>query len=51
MAKLERAIVGRGEWHFTQQYGDSVIAESAWFSQMSDAAKKAHVKSVQFETI
>ena len=45
-SELEKAVVNRGEWHFTAQYGSLVVSESLWFSQMSDAAKRQHMKKV-----
>ena len=45
-SELEKAVVSRGEWHFTTQYGSLVVSECLWFSQMSDAAKKQHMKKV-----
>lgn len=44
-SELEKAVLNRGEWHFTAQYVSLVVSES-WFSQMSDAAKKQHMKKV-----
>lgn len=45
-SELEKAVVGRGEWHFTPQYSRVMITESCWFSQMKDAAKKLHTRKV-----
>ena len=45
-SELEKAVINRGEWHFTAQYGSLVVSELLWFSQMSDAAKKQHMKRV-----
>ena len=45
-SELEKAVLNRGEWHFTAQYGSLLVSESLWFSQMSDAAKKQHMKKV-----
>ena len=33
-SELEKAVVDRGEWHFTAQYGSLVDSESLWFSQI-----------------
>ena len=43
---LEKAVIGRGEWHFTKQYESLVVTEQRWFSQMSDSAKKLHMGKV-----
>ncbi len=45
-SEVEKAVVGRGEWHFTPQYKSLVVTESCWFSRMSDAAKKLHMNKV-----
>ena len=45
-SELEKAVVNHGEWHFTSQYGSLVVSKSLWFSQMSDASKKQHMKKV-----
>ena len=46
ISQLEKAVVGRGEWHFTPQYSSLVVTESHWFSGMSSAAKELHMKKV-----
>lgn len=46
-AELEKAIVGRGEWHFCQQYAALQIPESVWFTKMKPEAKTKHLKKVQ----
>ena len=45
-SELEKAVINRGEWHFTAQYESLVVSEYSWFSQMSDAAKKQHMKKI-----
>ena len=45
-SELQKAVVSRGEWHFTPQYENLVVSESFWFSHMNDAAKKQHMKKV-----
>ena len=46
-AELEKAIVGRGEWHFCAQYATLQVPESLWFSKMKPEAKEKHLKKVQ----
>ena len=36
VAELERAMVGRGEWHFSSAYESLVVSESRWFSEMGE---------------
>ena len=43
-AELEKAVVNRGEWQCTQQHTGLTVSESRWFSQMSEAVKKLHLK-------
>ena len=43
-AELEKAIIGRGEWHFCPPYATLQVPESAWFSKMKSEAKKKHLK-------
>ncbi len=45
-SELEKAVVGRGEWHFTPQYKSCIVTESCWFSRMSADAKKRHMNKV-----
>ena len=45
-AELEKAIVGRGEWHFCQQYATLQISESVWLTKMAPEAKTRHLKKV-----
>ena len=50
-AELEKAIVGRGEWHFCQQYATLQISESVWFTKMTPEAKTRQVHSCQLKQI
>ncbi len=46
-AELEKAIIGRGEWHFCSEYTYLQVSESVWFSSMKSEAKDKHLKKVQ----
>ena len=46
-AELEKAIIGRGEWHFCPQYTTFKVPESVWFSKMDSEVKEKHLKKVQ----
>ena len=37
-AELEKAVIGRGEWHFCPQYTTLQVPESVWFSKMKPEA-------------
>ena len=44
--ELEKSIVGRGQWHFTESYSHLIVSEASCFSQMSAEAKKRHINKV-----
>ena len=46
--EIEKAIIGQGEWRFSDQYSSLMVSNVSWFSQMSDGAKSK--KSVLSET-
>ena len=46
-AELEKAIIGRGEWHFCPQYATLQVPESVWFYIMKPETKEKHLKKVQ----
>ena len=43
---LENAVVGQGKWHLTEQHNGLAISRSRWFSNMSENAKKLHMRKV-----
>ena len=45
-AELEKAVIGRGEWHFTSQYSYLQVPEATWFSGMSSVSRERHIKKV-----
>ena len=45
-SELEKSIVGRGQWHFTEEYNHLIASEASWFSQMSNEAKQRHLNKV-----
>lgn len=44
-AELRKAVVERGEWHFTSQYRHLQIPEASWF-QMASGLKERHMRKV-----
>ena len=42
----EKAVIGQGEWRFSEHYSSLMVSNVAWFSQMSDSAKSIHMKKV-----
>ena len=42
----EKAVISQGEWRFAQEYSNLVISKERWFSQMSENAKRLHLKKV-----
>ncbi len=45
-SEVEMAVIGRGQWKFSNDYADLVFSEMTWFSNMSPDAKKKHMKKV-----
>ena len=45
-SELEKSIVGRGQWCFTEEYTHLIVSEASWSSQMSTEAKKRHISKV-----
>ena len=45
-SELEKSIVGRGQWCFTEEYIHLSVSEASWFSQMSTEAKKRHISKI-----
>jgi len=50
VSESERAVIGCGEWHSTAEYKHLKVPESSWFFDMTDAAKKLHMKSVSLQS-
>ena len=44
--ETEKAVIGQGEWHFTNLYSSLIVPSVSWFSHMSDSAKNVHMKKV-----
>ena len=44
--ETEKAVIGQGEWRFTDHYSSLMVPGGSWFSHMSDGAKNAHMKKV-----
>ena len=40
------AVIGQGEWQFTEHHSCLMVTNVRWFSQMSDGAKRMHMKKV-----
>jgi len=38
--ETEKAVIGQGEWHFTEHHSSLMVLNVSWFSWMSDGAKK-----------
>ena len=45
-SELEKSIVRRGQWHFTDESNHLIASETSWFSQMSNEAKRTHRNKV-----
>lgn len=44
--ETEKAVIGQGEWRFSEHYSSLVVSNISWFSQMSDSTKSIHMKKV-----
>ena len=44
--ETEKAVIGQGEWRFTEHHSCLMVTNVRWFSQMSDGAKRMHMKKV-----
>lgn len=43
--ELEKAVVERGEWHFTPEYSHLQVSQVTWFSRMN-----SYVQGSTYET-
>ena len=44
--ETEKAVIGQGEWRFTEHHSSLMAPSVCWFSCMSDGVKKLHMKKV-----
>ena len=43
-SEVEMAVIGRGQWKFSNEYADLLVSDMTWFSNMSDDMKTKHMK-------
>ena len=46
-SELEKAVIGRGEWHLCSQYALFQVEECVWFPKLKPDEKRRHLKKVQ----
>ena len=46
VGEIEKAVIGRGQWKFCQDYSNLIVVESTWFFGMSKELKEKCMKKV-----